>query len=125
CANRIYVQKGIAEEFTRAFAEASRALKVGDPMAEDTDIGPLVDAEGLAKVRSHLDDALSKGARVVAGGNGLEGLYFQPTVVTDVTADILMMREETFGPVAPPVTVEGGAAAVRRADDSPAGWAAC
>lgn len=124
CANRIYVQKGIAEEFTRAFAEASRALKVGDPMAEDTDIGPLVDAQGLAKVRSHLDDALSKGARVVAGGNGLEGLYFQPTVVTDVTADMLMMREETFGPVAPLVTFEEEAEAVRLANDSPYGLAA-
>jgi len=124
CANRIYVQKGIAEEFTRAFAEASRALKVGDPMAEDTDIGPLVDAQGLAKVRSHLDDALSKGARVVAGGNGLEGLYFQPTVVTDVTADMLMMREETFGPVAPLVTFEEEAEAVRLANDTPYGLAA-
>ena len=124
CANRIYVQKGIAEEFTREFAEASRALKVGDPMAEDTDIGPLVDAQGLAKVRSHLDDALSKGARVVAGGNGLEGLYFQPTVVTDVTADMLMMREETFGPVAPLVTFEEEAEAVRLANDSPYGLAA-
>jgi len=124
CANRIYVEKGIAEEFTRAFAEASRALKVGDPMAEDTDIGPLVDAQGLAKVRSHLDDALSKGARVVAGGNGLEGLYFQPTVVTDVTADMLMMRVETFGPVAPLVTFEEEAEAVRLANDSPYGLAA-
>jgi len=124
CANRIYVQKGIAEEFTRALAAASQALKVGDPMNDDTDIGPLVDAQGLAKVRSHLDDALSKGANVISGGSSLDGLYFQPTVVTDVTADMLMMREETFGPVAPLVTFEDEADAVRLANDSPYGLAA-
>src|SRR5690606_37473771 len=73
CTNRIYVQRGVAEEFTRAFAAASQAMKVGDPMEDDTDVGPLVDAQGLDKVRSHLDDAVSKGARVVSGGRSLEG----------------------------------------------------
>ncbi len=124
CTNRIYVQRGVAEEFTRAFAAASQALKVGDPMSDDTDVGPLVDAQGLAKVRSHLEDATAKGARVVSGGRSLEGLYFQPTVVTDVTADMLMMREETFGPVAPLLTFEDEDEAIRLANDSPYGLAA-
>src|SRR5690554_2793723 len=123
CTNRVYVQRGVAEEFTRRFARASQELKVGDPLSDDTDIGPLVDAQGLAKVRSHLEDAASKGARVVAGGDGLDGLYFPPTVVTDVTLDMLMMREETFGPVAPVITFDDEAEAVRLANDSPYGLA--
>src|SRR5690606_25088493 len=124
CTNRVYVQSGVQEEFTRRFAEASQALRVGDPLADDTDIGPLVDAQGLAKVRSHVEDALAKGARVVTGGSSLEGLYFQPTVVEGVTPDMLMMREETFGPVAPVVSFAEEAEAVRLANDSPYGLAA-
>src|SRR5690606_17909892 len=76
CTNRIYVQRGILEEFTRRFAEASSVLNVGDPLNDETDIGPLVDEQGLAKVKAHMQDALSKGARVVTGGEALEGLYF-------------------------------------------------
>ena len=124
CTNRIYVQRGILEEFTRRFAEASSVLNVGDPLNDETDIGPLVDEQGLAKVKAHMQDALSKGARVVTGGEALEGLYFQPTVLAGVTNDMLMMHEETFGPVAPIVAFDDDAQAVRLANDTPYGLAA-
>lgn len=101
CTNRIYVQRGIAAAFTEAFTAASRQLHVGDPSSEDTDIGPLVDAQGLQKVKRHLQDAVAKGASIVTGGKAIEGLFFEPTVITNVTAEMLMMHEETFGPVAP------------------------
>lgn len=124
CTNRIYVQRGIADEFTRRFAEASKALKVGDPMADQTDIGPLVDEQGLTKVRAHIRDAVAKGAKVVTGGESLEGLYYQPTVLTGVNDDMLMLQEETFGPVAPIIAFDAEADVVRQANDTPFGLAA-
>ncbi|MBX3143933.1 MAG: NAD-dependent succinate-semialdehyde dehydrogenase [Trueperaceae bacterium] len=124
CTNRIYVQRGIAQAFTEAFSEASDRLKVGDPTSEDTDIGPLVDAQGLAKVNQHLQDALAKGAEIVSGGRAVDGLFFQPTVVTNVTPDMLMMQEETFGPVAPIIEFDSLDEAVRLANDTPYGLAA-
>src|SRR5690606_11722893 len=124
CTNRIYVQRGILDEFTKRFSEASSALRVGDPTADETDIGPLVDEQGLAKVRAHMQDALAKGAKVVTGGESLEGLYFQPTVVSGVTADMLMLQEETFGPVAPVIAFDDEAEAVRLSNDTPFGLAA-
>ncbi|HZW99976.1 MAG TPA: NAD-dependent succinate-semialdehyde dehydrogenase, partial [Trueperaceae bacterium] len=124
CTNRIYVQAGIAEEFTKAFSRASEALKVGNPLLDETDIGPLVDQQGLTKVKAHMQDALAKGARVVTGGEALDGLYFQPTVVQGVSEDMLMMQEETFGPVAPVISFGDEADAIRMANDSPYGLAA-
>ncbi|HZJ09967.1 MAG TPA: NAD-dependent succinate-semialdehyde dehydrogenase, partial [Trueperaceae bacterium] len=124
CTNRIYVQRGIAEEFTAAFAHASNALKVGDPLAEDTDIGPLVDEQGLAKVKRHLADAIDKGATIVTGGEALEGLYFQPTVLSGVTPEMDLMNEETFGPVAPIIVFDDEADVIRQANDGPYGLAA-
>ncbi len=124
CTNRVYVQRGVLDEFTRRFAAASERLVVGDPLSDDTDIGPLVDAQGLAKVQAHLEDAIAKGAHVVTGGESLEGLYFQPTVLEGVTPDMLMMQEETFGPVAPVIAFGEEAEAVRLANDSPYGLAA-
>mgnify|MGYP001226940256 CR=1 FL=1 len=124
CTNRIYVQRGIAPAFTEAFVAASNRLRVGDPSEESTDIGPLVDAQGLEKVNRHLHDAVSKGATIVSGGSTVEGLYFQPTVVTDVTVDMLMMQEETFGPVAPIIEFDTIDEAVRLANDTPFGLAA-
>src|SRR5690606_15877798 len=124
CTNRIYVQRGIAEEFIDAFARASNALKVGDPLAEDSDIGPLVDQPGLDKVKRHLADAVDNGASVVTGGEALEGLYFPPTVVRGVTKKMAMMNEETFGPVAPIIEFEDEAEVIREANDGPYGLAA-
>lgn len=124
CTNRIYVQRGIADAFTRAFAAASDRLRVGDPSDDASDIGPLVDAQGLAKVEEHLSDALEKGATVVTGGSVIQGLYFKPTVITGVTREMLLMNEETFGPVAPITVFDEEGEIVRLANDTPYGLAA-
>jgi len=101
CANRIYVQDGVYDAFVDKFAAKVAALKVGNGFDEGVVQGPLIEPSAVAKVQKHLDDALAKGARVVAGGNRLDGQFFQPTVVADATADMLCAREETFGPFAP------------------------
>jgi succinate-semialdehyde dehydrogenase/glutarate-semialdehyde dehydrogenase len=103
CANRIYVQDGIYDAFAAKLADAVAALKVGVGTTPGMDIGPLIDEQAVHKVEQHVRDALSKGARVLAGGarHVLGGTYFQPTVLADVTASMLIAREETFGPVAP------------------------
>ena len=124
CANRIYVHDSIIDDFTAAYAAASEELVVGDPLDENTDIGPLVNQAGLDKVRQHVDDALERGAELVTGGRQLHDLYFAPTVLKGVSSDSLMMREETFGPVAPIVPFNSEAEAVRLANDTPFGLAA-
>ncbi len=124
CTNRIYLQRGIQEAFVERYAAATGELVVGDPLDEGTDIGPLVDQAGLTKVTRHVQDALAKGARAVRGGGATGGLYFAPTVLLGVTADMLLMQEETFGPVSPILTFEADEDAVRMANDTPYGLAA-
>ncbi|GGR28146.1 NAD-dependent succinate-semialdehyde dehydrogenase [Deinococcus ruber] len=124
CTNRIYVQRGIAEEFTRKLTDAVAALKVGDPLDASTQIGPLVDQQGLDKVQRHVQDALDKGAHVTTGGAVTDGLYFAPTVLTGVTPDMVLMREETFGPVAPVLIFDTEEEAVQAANDTEYGLAA-
>jgi succinate-semialdehyde dehydrogenase/glutarate-semialdehyde dehydrogenase len=103
CANRIYVQEGVYEAFAAKLAEKVRGLTVGGGFENGVAIGPMIDAEGLAKVEAHVADALAKGASVTVGGrrHARGGTFFEPTVLTGVTADMLVAREETFGPVAP------------------------
>ena len=102
-ANRILVQDGIFDEFARRFAERVAAMKVGNGLNEDTDIGPLIDAAAVAKVQEHVDDAVAKGATILTGGkpdaNG--PCFYQPTVLAGVTTDALLAQDETFGPLAP------------------------
>jgi succinate-semialdehyde dehydrogenase/glutarate-semialdehyde dehydrogenase len=124
CANRIYVQESIAEAFTKKLADAVRALKVGDPSDDATQIGPLVDAQGLKKVIAHVEDAVLKGAKVVVGSGAMEGLYYSPTVLTGVRPGMLIMEEETFGPVAPLLTFKSTEEAIALANDVPYGLAA-
>ena len=124
CVNRVYVQRGIAEEFTRKLSEAAAKLKVGDPLEASTQIGPLVDRQGLEKVKRHVSDALSKGATAVTGGEATGGLYFAPTVLSQVTSDMLIMQEETFGPVAPVIVFDTEQEAVAAANDTEFGLAA-
>ena len=124
CTNRVYVQRGILESFTEKLAAAVSSLKVGDSLDTSTQIGPLVDAQGLAKVKAHVADALAHGATAVTGGAALEGLYFQPTVLSGVTNDMLVMREETFGPVAPVIAFDTEAEVLHAANDTPFGLAA-
>jgi len=123
CTNRIYLHEEIADEFTGRYVEAARALVVGDPYDETTDVGPLVDAQGLAKVVEHVRDARSRGARVELGGDAGGGLFYLPTVLTGVTPEMTLMREETFGPVAPILTFTSEDEAVEMANATPYGLA--
>jgi succinate-semialdehyde dehydrogenase/glutarate-semialdehyde dehydrogenase len=101
CANRIYVQAGVYDAFVEKFAAKVQAMKVGNGFEEGVVQGPLIEDAAVEKVERHVQDALSKGARVVTGGKKLQGQFFQPTVVADATGDMLCAREETFGPLAP------------------------
>jgi succinate-semialdehyde dehydrogenase / glutarate-semialdehyde dehydrogenase len=101
CANRLYVQAGVYEAFAEKLVAAVNKLKVGDGFEAGVTTGPLIDTKAVAKVERHLADALGKGGRVLTGGHALEGLFFEPTVIADATADMVLAREETFGPVAP------------------------
>ena len=110
-ANRIYVQKGIKDRFVAAFAEKVGAMKAGDGFDADSNIGPLINAAGVAKVAEHRDEATQNGARIVAQGTGQGERIFAPTLVADVARDALVTREETFGPLAAVIdfaTVEEG-----------------
>ena len=124
CTNRVYVQRSIIKEFTAKLSTAVAALRVGDPLEANTQIGPLVDAQGLAKVKAHVADALALGATASVGGHALEGLYFAPTVLSGVTSEMLVMREETFGPVAPVIAFDSEAEVITAANDTPFGLAA-
>jgi len=101
CSNRLYVQEGVYDQFVEKFAAKVKTAKVGNGFEEGVNQGPLIEEAALVKVQRHVDDAVAKGGRVVAGGKRLEGQFFEPTVVADATADMLCAREETFGPFAP------------------------
>jgi succinate-semialdehyde dehydrogenase/glutarate-semialdehyde dehydrogenase len=124
CANRIYVHESIETAFTEKLVRATQALRVGDPLDEKTQIGPLVDAQGLEKVREHVADAVSQGATVVTGGVAGPGLYYAPTVLTGVARGMKILEEETFGPVAPVQSFTTEAEAVQLANGVPYGLAA-
>jgi succinate-semialdehyde dehydrogenase/glutarate-semialdehyde dehydrogenase len=103
CSNRLFVQDGVFEEFSKKLAVRVSQLKVGVGTAEGVTQGPLIDEAAIAKIESHIADAVSKGAKLIQGGNrhALGGTFFEPTVLADVSADALIFSEETFGPVAP------------------------
>jgi succinate-semialdehyde dehydrogenase / glutarate-semialdehyde dehydrogenase len=101
CANRIYVQEGIYEQFVAKFAAKVKAMKVGNGFEDGVVQGPLIEPAAVEKVERHVQDALAKGAKVVVGGKKLQGQFFEPTVVSGATGDMLCAREETFGPLAP------------------------
>jgi acyl-CoA reductase-like NAD-dependent aldehyde dehydrogenase len=102
-AERILVHESVKDEFVEALVERTKALNVGDPLDEVTDMGPLCTDEVLARTIEHVEDAVAKGARVVHGG-GYEGRFHEPTILDGVTSDMAIAREETFGPVAPIMT---------------------
>jgi benzaldehyde dehydrogenase (NAD) len=114
---RIVIDRSVADEFAQMLGERARSLKVGDPREPDTQIGPLVNEEALKRVTEHVQDAVAKGARVIAGGKA-RGRYFEPTVVMGVTPDMRMYHEESFGPVVAIVPVDGVEEAVRVANDT-------
>jgi len=126
CANRILVQDGVYDAFTKQLAAAAGAMKVADGFEPGAVIGPLIDMKAVEKVEAHIGDALKKGAKIVIGGkrSALGGSFFEPTVLTDVTTDMLITREETFGPVAPLYRFKTEAEAIRMANDTEFGLAA-
>jgi len=126
CANRIYVQAGVYDEFARRLAAAVDKLTVGDGLASGTTTGPLINADAVEKVEEHIADALKRGAAVVTGGkrHDLGGSFFQPTVVTNVPADAMVSTEETFGPLAPLFRFETEEEVIERANATIFGLAA-
>lgn len=126
CANRLYVQSGIYEEFARRLVKAVATLRVGDGLTGPTDQGPLIDSRAVAKVTAHIADAVEHGARVACGGksHALGGNFFEPTVLLDVTSKMRVAREETFGPVAPLFRFETEEEVIRMANDTEFGLAA-
>jgi succinate-semialdehyde dehydrogenase/glutarate-semialdehyde dehydrogenase len=127
CANRIYVQSGIYDRFAARLAEKVSEMKVGNGLDQGTVIGPLIEEKAVAKVEEHVRDAVSKGAKVVVGGkraDGLNGHFYVPTVLTGIKADMLVLREETFGPVAPLMKFDTEEEVVRLANSTEFGLAA-
>ncbi|WP_343568906.1 NAD-dependent succinate-semialdehyde dehydrogenase [Acinetobacter sp.] len=126
CANRIYVQDGIYDALADRLVEAVSKLKVGDGRQEGSTQGPLIDEDAIAKVQSHIADATEKGATVRIGGqrSALGGTFFEPTVLTGVTQDMKVSKEETFGPLAPLFRFKTEDEAVAMANDTEFGLAA-
>ena len=125
CANRLLVQDGVYDAFAAKLIAAVRGLRVGDGLAGATDQGPLIDNNALLKVEEHIADAVSKGARVALGGkrHALGGTFYEPTILTGVTKDMAVAREETFGPVAPLFRFKTETEAVAMANDTEFGLA--
>ncbi|MCB1713866.1 MAG: NADP-dependent succinate-semialdehyde dehydrogenase [Candidatus Competibacteraceae bacterium] len=127
CANRIYVQDSVYDAFAQKLAAAVEAkLNVGNGLDEGVTVGPLIDQAALEKVEEHIQDAVGKGAKVALGGarHALGGTFFQPTILTGVTAAMKVANEETFGPVAPLFRFSTDAEAIAAANNTPFGLAA-
>jgi succinate-semialdehyde dehydrogenase/glutarate-semialdehyde dehydrogenase len=125
CANRVYVQDRVYDAFAAKLATAVAALKTGNGMEDGVTLGPLIDASALAKIEEHIADALAKGARLLQGGkpHTLGGTFFQATVLADVTPDMAVAREETFGPLAPLFRFKDEADVIAQANDTEFGLA--
>ncbi len=124
-AKRFIVHKNIAKEFTQKFAEMMNRLIVGDPLAKNTEVGPLVDAKAVEEMELFVKDAVDKGAKLLAGGKRKEpGFYFLPTVLSNTSKDMRVLSEETFGPIAPIIIAEDDEEAIKIANDSEFGLSA-
>ncbi|MDR6290124.1 succinate-semialdehyde dehydrogenase/glutarate-semialdehyde dehydrogenase [Inquilinus ginsengisoli] len=125
CANRILVQDGVYDAFAAKLAEAVRALKVSDGMTDGAQQGPLINMKAVEKIEEHIADAVEKGAHVALGGkrHALGGTFFEPTILTDVTPDMKVAKEETFGPLAPLFRFKTEAEAIQMANDTEFGLA--
>jgi succinate-semialdehyde dehydrogenase/glutarate-semialdehyde dehydrogenase len=130
CTNRVYVQRSIADAFTSKVAQITGSLKLGNGLQAGVQVGPLIDERGFAKVQTHVEDAVAKGAAVLTGGrpakvNGdLHGYFYEPTVLANTTSQMKVMYEETFGPVLPVMTFDTEEQAIAMANDTPFGLAA-
>jgi succinate-semialdehyde dehydrogenase/glutarate-semialdehyde dehydrogenase len=125
CANRLLVQEGVYDAFVAKLVAAVQKLRVGDGLAGATEQGPLIDDKAVAKVEEHVADALARGGKVALGGkrHALGGTFFEPTILTHITPDMLVAREETFGPVAPIFAFKDERQAIRMANDTEFGLA--
>ena len=126
CANRIYVQSSIYDDFSKRFTEKASELVVGNGLDESTQQGPLISENAIEKVANQIEDAKNNGAIVTTGGksHSLGGLFFEPTVLTGVSDEMLISKEETFGPVAPIFSFESEQEVIERANNTPYGLAA-
>ena len=125
CTNRFLVQAGVHDAFVAKLAAASKALKIGNGLDDGVQQGPLIDERAVAKVEEHIADAVAKGAKIVAGGkrHALGRTFFEPTVLTDVSKDALVAKDETFGPLAPVFKFETEDEAIAMANDTEFGLA--
>ncbi|MDW0117480.1 NAD-dependent succinate-semialdehyde dehydrogenase [Sporosarcina thermotolerans] len=129
CANRIYVHRSVIDKFSQIFVEKVKALKVGNSVDPTVQVGPLVNNEGLLKAEAHVQDALSKGAELLCGGQRIEGeladgLFYEPTVLGGVNSDMIITKEETFGPVAPIIPFDTEEEVIELANSTEFGLAA-
>ena len=126
CSNRIYVQETVYDAFAEKLATAVSAMKVGDGLDDGITTGPLIDMASVEKVEEHIKDAVSKGAKIIAGGkrHALGGSFFEPTILTGVTSDMMVTGEETFGPVAPLFSFKTEKEVVEASNDTIYGLAA-
>ncbi|HEY4743499.1 MAG TPA: aldehyde dehydrogenase family protein, partial [Desulfuromonadaceae bacterium] len=125
CTNRLIVQAGVYDAFAEKLAAAVSRMRVGDGLKGEVQQGPLIDMAAVEKVEEHIADAVAKGARIILGGkrHELGGTFFEPTILTGVTPEMLVAREETFGPVAPLFRFTADEEAIRMANDTEFGLA--
>ena len=123
CVNRIYAQDKIYDEFVEKLSRAIAKLRVGNGLDKDVEIGPLINEKGLNKVKYHIQDAVEKGAKVNIGGKQINGLFFEPTVLTDATSEMIISQQEVFGPVAPIFRFSTEEEAIKMANDTDYGLA--
>ena len=123
CANRIYVQDGVYDAFAEKLAAAVAKLKIGNGLEDGTTTGPLIDGKAVAKVQEHIEDAVGKGAKVLAGGKIIEGNFFEPTILVDVPKTAAVAKEETFGPLAPLFRFKDEAEVIAMSNDTEFGLA--
>ena len=128
CTNRLYVHENIVDEFTEQLAEKINQLQIGNGLEDGVDLGPLINEQALEKVQTHVEDAVSKGAKVITGGKKLDGdlsgNFFEPTVLSGASDDMTIMKEETFGPVMPIQTFTDEEEVIQKANDTNYGLAA-
>ena len=123
CANRFYVQAGVYDQFVEKLAAKAGTIKVGNGFEPGINQGPMIDDQAIVKVEAHVADALAKGARLLVGGSKVGERFYTPTVLADVTSDMLCAKEETFGPVAPVFKFDTEAEVVALANDTEFGLA--
>ncbi len=125
CANRLYVQESVYDDFAEKLAKAVSAMKVGDGLEGETQQGPLIDMAAVEKVEEHIEDAVSKGGKIALGGkrHALGGSFFEPTILTGITSKMKIAKEETFGPVAPLFPFKTETEVIRMANDTEFGLA--